>query len=148
MTVVTPDDNNDEEIYSKLEAASWFKDELGLTKKGKKKKGYLKPELLYDLDGNHSIKTLHECNDKVRCQEGTESEFNGEEEEEESMSEDSASKSNHTKLCQALVLREADGTCGGVHFAASPSVGPLSQHDAAGAEAQISYPLLPTEGAQ
>ncbi len=46
MTVVTPDDNNDEELYSKLEAASWFKDELGLTKKGKKKKGYHKPELL------------------------------------------------------------------------------------------------------
>jgi hypothetical protein len=52
MTVVTLDDNNDEELSLKLEAASWFKDELGLTKKGTKKMGYLKPELLYDLDGN------------------------------------------------------------------------------------------------
>ncbi len=48
------------------------------------------------------------------------------------MSEDSASISNHTKLHQALALGEADGTCGGVHFAASPSVGPSSQHDAGG----------------
>jgi hypothetical protein len=48
------------------------------------------------------------------------------------MSEDSTSKSNHTKLHQALALGEAEGTRGGVQFAASPSVGPLSQHDAAG----------------
>ena len=81
MTVVTLDNNNDEELYLKLEAASWFKDELGLTKKGKKKKGYLKPELLYDLDGNCSINTLHECNDKVHCKEGAKSELDGEEEE-------------------------------------------------------------------
>ncbi len=132
MTVVTPDNNNNEELYLKLKAASWFKDELGLTKKGKKKKGYLKPELLYDLDGNHSIKTLHECNDKVHCKEGAKSEIDGEEEEEESMSEDSTSKSNHTKSCQASALGEAEGTRGDVHFAASPSVGPLSQHDVAG----------------
>jgi hypothetical protein len=82
MTVVMPDDNNDEELYSKLEGASWFKDELGLTKKGKKKKGHLKPELLYDLDCNCSIKTLHECNDKVCRKEGAKSELDGEEEEE------------------------------------------------------------------
>jgi hypothetical protein len=131
MTVVRADNNN-EESYSKLESASWFKDELGFTKKGKKKKGYLKPELLYNLDGDCSIKTLHEHNDKVCRKDGAKSELEGEEEEEESMSEDSASKSNHTKLRQALALGEAGGTCGGVHFAASPSVGPLSQHDAAG----------------
>ncbi len=76
-----PDNNNDEELYSRLEAASWFKDELGLTKKGKQKKGYLKPELLYDLDGNRSINTLHERNDKVHCKEGAKSELDGEEEE-------------------------------------------------------------------
>jgi hypothetical protein len=35
MTVVIPDNNNNEELYSKLESAGWFKDELGLTKKGK-----------------------------------------------------------------------------------------------------------------
>ncbi len=126
MTIVMPDDNNDEELYLKLEAASWFKDELGLTKKGKKKKGCLKPVLLYDLDGDHTIKTLHESNDQVHCKEGAESELAGEEEEEESMSEDSSSKSNHTKSHQALALGGADGTCGGVHFAASPSVGPSS----------------------
>jgi hypothetical protein len=112
--------------------ASYFKDELGLTKKGKKKKGYLKPELLYNLDSDHSIKTLHERNDEVRRQEGGKSELDGEEDEEESMSEDSTSKSNHTKLRQALALGEADGTHGGVNFAASPCVGPSSQYDAAG----------------
>jgi hypothetical protein len=132
MTVVTPDDNNDKELYSKLEAASGFKDELGLTKKCKKKKGYLKPELLYNLDDNCSIKTLHDCNDKVRRKEGAESELDGKEEEKESMSEDPKSKSNHTKSHQALALREAEGTRRGVHSAASPSVGTLSQHDTVG----------------
>ncbi len=112
--------------------ASWFKDELGLTKKGKQKKGYLKPELLYDLDGDCSIKTLHERNDKACCKDGAKSDLEGEEEEEESMSEDSTSKSNHTKSHQALALGEAEGTHGGVHFAANPNVGPLSQHDATG----------------
>jgi hypothetical protein len=142
MTVVTLDNNNDEELYSKLEMASWFKDELGLTKKGKKEKGYLKPELLYDLDGNRSIKTLHERNDKVRRNEGAESELDGEEEEEESTSEDFTSKSNHTKSHQASAHGKADGTHGGVHFAASPSVGPSSQHDAWGVDSQHQLPPL------
>jgi hypothetical protein len=82
MTVLTPDDITNKELYLKLELASWFIDELGFTKKGKKKKGYPKPELLYDLDGDCSIKTLHERNDKVHCKDGTESELEGEEEEE------------------------------------------------------------------
>jgi hypothetical protein len=120
-----------------------------LTKKGKKKKGYLKPELLFDLDGDCSIKTLHECNDKVCRKEAAKSELEGEEEEEESMSEDSTSKSNHTKLHQASALGEAEGTCGVVQFEASPSVEPSSQHDRAkGQIAHTSYPLLPTKGAQ
>jgi hypothetical protein len=58
--------------------------------------------------------------------------LNGEEEKEENMSEDSASKSNHTKSRQASALREAQGTRGGAHFAASPSGGPSSYHDMAG----------------
>ncbi len=146
MTVFTPDDNNDEELFSKLEAASWFKYELGLTKKGNKEKGYLKPKLLYDLDGDCSIKALHEHNDKVCRKEGAESELDGKEEEGESMSEDSASKSNHIKSCQASALGEADGTRGGVHFAASPSVGPSSQHDAGGADSPHQLPPLTHRG--
>jgi hypothetical protein len=42
--------------------------------------------------------------------------------QEESMSEDSASKSDHTKSRQDSASGEAKGTRGGVHFAASPSV--------------------------
>jgi hypothetical protein len=132
MTVETLDDNNNKELYSKLESASWFEYELGLTKKSKKKKGFLKLELLYNLDGDRSIKTLHEHNDKAHSNNRAESDLEGGEEEEEIMSEDSASKSNHTKSCQASAPREAEGTRGGVHFAASPSVGPPSQHDVAG----------------
>jgi hypothetical protein len=36
--------------------------------------------------------------------------------------------SDHTKLRQASAIGEAEGTRGIVHFAASPSVGPLCQH--------------------
>ncbi len=110
MIVDTSDDKSNKELYVKLELACWFKDELGLTKKGEKKKGYLKPELLYNLDGDCSIKTLHEHNDKARCRKDrAKSDLEGDEEEEEIMSEDSASKSNHTKLHQVSASGEAGG---------------------------------------
>jgi hypothetical protein len=99
MTITTPDDENDDELYMKLESAIWIEDEVGPTKNGKKKKGYLDPELLYYLDGDCSIKTLYECNDKACCSKDVaESDLEGDEEEEKIMSQDSTSKNNHTKL--------------------------------------------------
>jgi hypothetical protein len=126
---------SDDELYTKLESDVWFKDELRLTKNGKKKKGYFDPELLYDLSGDHSIKTLHKGNDKACClKDVAKSDLEGDKDkkEEEIMSEDYASKSNHTKLHQVSASRKAEGIRGGVHFAASPSVGPPKQNGAAG----------------
>ena len=43
--------------------AAWFKDEYGAhmsTKGRKKKKEYASPAMLYDIDGEHSVKTIHE----------------------------------------------------------------------------------------
>ena len=46
-----------------LQDASWYKDEYGahMTTKGRqKKKEYASPEMMYDIDGEHSVKTIHE----------------------------------------------------------------------------------------
>ena len=46
-----------------LEDAAWYKDEYGAhmsTKGRQKKKEYASPEMLYDIDGEHSVKTIHE----------------------------------------------------------------------------------------
>ncbi len=46
-----------------LEAAAWYKDEFGAhmaDKNKQQKKQYAAPEMLYDIDAEHSIKTLNE----------------------------------------------------------------------------------------
>ena len=52
------------------QAAEWFWDEVGMSsKEGKGRKDHLNPELLYKFDGDRSIKTLHEQNDRARTKE-------------------------------------------------------------------------------
>ena len=133
MTITTMDDEKDGELYEKMETADWFKDELGLVSGGKKKKNYVNPELLYDLDGDRSIKTLHERNDKARQDSGDSASDTEGGEEEEDMSTDSASKSDFEKSHQVSAFGKAGGTpARGVSFAASPSVGLPGQNGAAG----------------
>jgi hypothetical protein len=76
-----------------MESASWFRDEIGMSllNEGKGKKKYLDPEHLYKFDGDRSIKTLHERNDKAR--ERDENETDGS----SNQSMDSASTSNSIK---------------------------------------------------
>ena len=110
MLVTTKADAEEEEVYSKMEGASWFRDEIGIAAGGKgKKKNYIDPTLLYDLDGDRSIKTLHERNDNRR-KEGIEEEDN------ESM--DSASDSDISKSHQDTALGKAGSHQKGVSFAA------------------------------
>ena len=121
MTVTTKEDAEADEIYTKMESASWFKDELGLLeggKKGKKKK-YLDPTLLYDLDGDRSVKTLHERNDKIHRR--TDNEEG--KEEEDNMSTDSASDSDSSKSHQEVGIGKVGYTHKGVSFAAGSNVG-------------------------
>ena len=114
MLVTTKADAEEEETYSKLEGATWFRDEIGMAVggKGKKKKNFIDPTLLYDLDGDRSIKTLHERNDN-RGKEGIE--------EEENMSVDSASDSDTSKSHQDTALGQAGSHHKGVSFAAGSS---------------------------
>ena len=112
MLVTTKEDTVEEEVYSRLESATWFKDELGLMDgKGKKKK-HLDPTLMYDLGGDRSVKTLHERND--RCYAAKE----GLEEEEDDMSMDSASDSNTSKSHHGGSGKAGGTTLRGVSFAA------------------------------
>ena len=60
-TVTIPQDA-ERERQQVLEDAAWYKDEYGShmsTKGRKKKKEYASPAMLYDIDGEHSIKTIH-----------------------------------------------------------------------------------------
>ena len=62
--VTTPDDVEDE-LVAKMESLAWYQDVFTLSKKpgrkGKKEKSkYANPEALYDLDGQHSVETLHD----------------------------------------------------------------------------------------
>ena len=127
LLVTTKDDAEEEEKYSKLETAKWFKDEIGLTKGGKKNKKHLDPTLLYDLDGDRSVKTLHERNDATRKY--VDEDMEGDEEV-DSMSTDSASdsdieKSHHDKS------GKAGDTAKGVSFAAGSSEGPRPRRNGA-----------------
>ena len=50
-----------------LEDTAWYKDEFDAhmsTERRKKKKEYASPEMLYDIDGEHSVKTIHEFSGK------------------------------------------------------------------------------------
>ena len=89
MLVTTRAAKEAEDKYSALESANWFRDEVGMnSREGKGKKDHLNPELLYKFDGDRSIKTLHERNDRARTKE------NCSEEDLSNSSMDSASNSS------------------------------------------------------
>ena len=93
MLVTTRAAKEADDKYSALEAADWFRDEVGMnSREGKGKKDHLNPELLYKFDGDRSIKTLHERNDRARTKE------NRSEEDLSNSSMDSASNSDISKL--------------------------------------------------
>ena len=61
--LITPNEENDKNVQ-KMEDAAWYNDEFAVLtskdgKKGTKKKTYANAEMLYDMDGEHSVHTLH-----------------------------------------------------------------------------------------
>ena len=61
-TVTTPE-YSERERQQVLKDAAWYKDEYGAhmsTKGRQKKKEYAPPGILYDIDNEHSAKTIHE----------------------------------------------------------------------------------------
>ena len=66
MAISTPDDEEEERLMA-IEKASWYKDTFGdiLKSAGKREhRDYAAPELLYDIDGEQSVKTIHERSGK------------------------------------------------------------------------------------
>ena len=60
---VTISENAKQERHQVLEDVAWYKDEYGAhmsTKGRKNEKEYSSPEMMYDIDREHSIKTIHE----------------------------------------------------------------------------------------
>jgi hypothetical protein len=93
MLITTKEAKESDEKYSALEAADWFRDEVGMnSKEGKGKKDHLNQELLYKFDGDCSIKILHERNDRAQTKEKCL------EEDLSNSSMDSASNSDISKL--------------------------------------------------
>ena len=61
-TVTTPEDAEREQ-QQVLEDLAWYKDEYGdhmSTRGRQKKKEYSSPEIMYDIEGEHSVKKIHE----------------------------------------------------------------------------------------
>ena len=59
---VTISENAKQERHQVLEDVAWYKYEYSTpisTKRRQKKKWYASPEILYDIDCEHSIKTIH-----------------------------------------------------------------------------------------
>jgi hypothetical protein len=57
-----------------LEKAAWFKDafeDLGPAAKGGPKRPTPLPKTLFDLDGEHLVKTIHQCNEKSQPSTGS-----------------------------------------------------------------------------
>ena len=64
--LTTKKEKEDQEDSEDIESAAWYCDDVGdhmLDKKKKSKRQYAAPESLYDLDGEQSVKTIHERND-------------------------------------------------------------------------------------
>ena len=64
---VTTHEDTERERQQLLEEVEWYKDEYGAhmsTKGLQMKKEYVSPDMLYFIDGDHSIKTIHEHHGK------------------------------------------------------------------------------------
>ena len=60
---VTPPEDAERERQQVIEDAPWYKYEYSAhmsTKGRQKRKEYASPEMMYDIDGEHSVKTVHE----------------------------------------------------------------------------------------
>ena len=62
----TPGEKDERENCADIESAAWYRDEVEehmVDNKKKIKMQYAAPEALYDLDGDQSVKTIHEKTD-------------------------------------------------------------------------------------
>ena len=62
----TPGEKEEQENSADIESAACYRDKVGdhmVDNKKKSKSQYTAAEALYDLDGNQSVKTIHERND-------------------------------------------------------------------------------------
>ena len=64
--LTTPGENEKRKNSADIESAAWYRDKVGehmVDNKKKSKIQYAAPEALYDLDGDQSVKRIHERND-------------------------------------------------------------------------------------
>ena len=62
----TPGEKEERENSADIESAAWYRDEVGehmVDNKKNSKRQYAAPGALYNLDGEQSVKTIHEIND-------------------------------------------------------------------------------------
>jgi len=75
QTLLTPSELADDSAAMDLEEQGWWRDVVVQyeTKKGLGKRSYASPHALFDLDGAHSMKTMHEANDNASGEHSQES---------------------------------------------------------------------------
>ena len=64
--LAAPGEKEERENCADIESAAWYRDKVGehmVDNREKRKSQYATPEALYNLDGEQSVKTIHEKND-------------------------------------------------------------------------------------
>ncbi len=69
--ITTKEEEEKEEEVKAFESAAWFKDEFGILGKKDQGKKHAPPEALFNLDGNESYKTIHNCHKRLKEPVGT-----------------------------------------------------------------------------
>jgi hypothetical protein len=62
-TLTTKEEVERQEVIKAFESAHWFRDKFGFLGKKDQGKNHVAPEALYNLDGNMSYTTIHNCHE-------------------------------------------------------------------------------------
>ena len=62
-TLTTKEEVERREEIKAFESAPWFRDKFGILGKKDQEKKHVPPQALYNLDGNESYKTIHDCHE-------------------------------------------------------------------------------------
>jgi hypothetical protein len=75
-TLTTKEEEEKDEETKAFESAPWFRDEFGFLGKKDQGKKHINPKALFNLDGNKSYKTIHDCHEAPKDQVGTPAQSN------------------------------------------------------------------------
>ncbi len=70
-TLPTKEEEEKNKVVKAFESTAWFKNDFGILGKKDHGKKHAPPEALFNLDGNESYKTIHDCHERPKEPVGT-----------------------------------------------------------------------------